>query len=57
MSKRQICDATSLDEIYLWTFGANHTNGGLTSYAACAADNAASLAAVPARADAAQQFK
>ena len=54
MSQRKICDATSLDEIYLWTFSADDTDGGLTSFAACAADTAATFAAVSARADAAR---
>ena len=54
MSQRKICDATSLDEICLWTFSADDTDGGLTSFAACAADTAATFAAVSARADAAR---
>ncbi len=57
MSHKQICDATSPDEICLWTFRANDTDGGLTSFADCAADNAAAFATVPARADAARQIK
>jgi hypothetical protein len=57
MSQKEICDATFLDEICLWTLNADDSYDGPTNFPACAADDSASFAAVPTLPDAAQQIK